>query len=238
MSGHPPAREDERDPYDVASAPPWEDYAYAPEELLEIAADYEAQVIEEGIRDQSLDRARRYLSTNGDAVWLRVDRCLREAALLQAGHPGPSIVVCMTGTELLVRYLLLRPLLAGLIFHDGLAVRLIHDPFRNRQRLDRELLPITCRAWSLDLEGLTLANGVPIWFTLLELWNIRNHAVHRAREVSEAQALGALDCTRGLVDQLLVPLARQVRLKWPDGPWSRGGRRRDPVEEDFEYLGS
>ena len=228
------------DPYDIISdSPPW-----SPEDDVDVdyyldrAAEYEAEVIEEGIREQSEARAARYLSINGTAVWTRVEASLSNAEALHPQHPAPSIVTCGTGTELLVRYLLLRPLLAGLVFHDALAMRLIHDPFKNQQRLDRELLPIACKAWQIDLDNMVLPSGVYIWETLLELVRVRNWSVHRARAVTEAQALGAIHCTRGLVDQLFIPLTERLRLQWPPDGWNWRGQTRDPVESDFEYMGS
>jgi len=55
-------------------------------------------------RQESLRAAaREYLGANGDAVDVRVRRCLEEAgALLASGHPGPALSVTTTAVELMI----------------------------------------------------------------------------------------------------------------------------------------
>src|SRR2546428_13940351 len=67
---------------------------------LDAAMEYELEVIEKGIREQAEDRARTYLSQNGDAVWERIERSLHDAKLLLDLPPGSSLVLSMTAAEL------------------------------------------------------------------------------------------------------------------------------------------
>lgn len=103
--------------------------------------------------------------------------------------------------------------LGGLVFNDGLAERVIHDPFEGRQWLDRELLPIACGAWELSLAELKLEDddSTVVWPTLKSLWAMRDAYVHRADSVSAEAADMALACA-SLLDGLLEPLAVRLRL--------------------------
>ncbi len=167
-----------------------------------------------------------------------MSRCLREASELLPDHPGPSLAVSVTGAEILIRFLVLRPLIAGLVFNSALASRLIDNPFRRRQHLDRDLLPIACEAWEIDLGAIVTKDGLHAWPTLVGAWKVRDDFVHKGDEVSIELARTTTDCLQVLVDDLVVPLAGQLGLKWPNGPWSLDGRTRDPIQAEREVWGS
>jgi hypothetical protein len=233
------------DPYDLGDVlPPWQplyddelydDPSGSPEWSDSAGA---AELVATGIRSEARRRIRRYLAMNGAAVWDRVERSLANAETLHPGHPPSSLVSSVTAAELLIRYLLLRPLIAGLVFETKLAMRLIRDPFGRQHQLDRRLLPAACHAWGIDLDLLRLPNGQHIWVTLESLVEVRNQYVHRAESVTPAQAQGAMDCTQGLVAQVLRPLSKGVGLPWPPTAWTHKGRTHDPVEASFDYMGS
>jgi hypothetical protein len=235
------------DPYELADVWPTyaplyesEEFYVDPDDTAEWGdIDDAASLVAVGIRSEARKRIRRYLAMNGSAVWSRVQRSLAHAERLETNHPASSIVSSITAAELLIRFLLLRPLIAGLVFETRLAMRLIRDPFRRGQHgLDRAILPIACAAWDIDLDGLKLANGQPLWSTYESLVEVRNRYVHRADPVSPAQARGALDCTHGLVASALMPTASRLRLPWPPTAWSVRGRTHDPVEANYDYMGS
>ncbi len=221
------------DPYELAGV--WPAYAplYESEELYDAYdrvewgdVDDAAGLVAGGIRAEARKRIRRYLAMNGASVWDRVERSLATAEVLQSSYPGSSIVSSSTAAELLIRYLLLRPLIAGLVFDTRLAMRLIRDPFRRgQQALDRVMLPAACAAWNIDLESIDLPNGEPLWSTYESLVEVRNRYVHRADPVSQAQAVGGIDCTKGLLTTVLIPTAARLRLPWPP---SSGRKTRSP----------
>jgi ElaB/YqjD/DUF883 family membrane-anchored ribosome-binding protein len=185
---------------------------------LDAAYEYEAGVIEKGIRDQVEQRARDYLSKNGDAVWARIQRAIVEAERLVDEHPGASLVSSMTAAELMVRFMLLRPMLAGLVIDPAIADRLAAEATQGIGARDRKLLPHVCRAWDIDLGGARV-NDRELWPTLGGLWQVRHDAVHRGEAVTVAQAKLALGCAAAVSTELLGPLVAQLRVKWPDGPW-------------------
>ena len=153
-------------------------------------------------------------------------------------YPAASIVAAVTACELIIRFLLLRPLIAGYVFNTKLAMRLVREGYSARTDLDRRLLPDACRAWGLDLDALTLPNGQSLWDSLRLLIEVRNKYVHRAEPVLAEQAEGALDCAEGLIDQMVRPLANRLDLEWPPTSWAHKGRTHDPTEASFDYMGS
>jgi hypothetical protein len=175
---------------------------------------------------------------NGAAVWTRVERSLADAQASSEPYPAGSIVAAVTGAELIIRFLLLRPLIAGLVFNTKLAMRLVREGYSAQMERDRRLLPDACRAWGLDLDGLKLPNGQPLWETLRALIEVRNKNVHRAEPVLREQAVGAIDCAEGLIDQLVRPLSTRLELEWPPAGWTHKGRTYDPVDASFDYMGS
>jgi len=189
---------------------------------LDAAYEYEAEVIEKGLREQAEGRARTYLSQNGDAVWARIERALRGAAAVLDVHAGASLVLSMTAAELTVRFMLLRPLLAGLVVDPGLADYLAADATQGPAGRDRDLLPHVYRAWEIDLVGLRIGESRELWPTYGELWRARHALVHRGDLVVPDQARLAVSCSKALVEQLLVPLAKTLGLGWPEVPWLHG----------------
>ena len=201
-------------------------------------SDDSARIVAKGKSNEARNRVRQYLAMNGAAVWTRVERALADAEATRDLYPASSIVAAITATELAIRFLLLRPLIAGLVFNTKLAMRLVREGYTARTERDRRLLPDACRAWGLDLEGLTLPNGEALWDALRLLTEVRNNYVHRAEPVLPEQAAGALDCAEGLIDQAVRPLASRLALDWPPAGWTHKGRTYDPVEASFDYMGS
>jgi hypothetical protein len=189
------------------------------EASMDAAYEYQTAAIEEGIQNQAEERARAYLSRHGDAVWDRVDPLLIEASALLPAHPGASLTVVITAAELIIRFLLLRPLVGGLVFNDALAERLARDAANGRSARDREILPIVNAAWDLGLERLLLEDGTRAWPLLLDLWRLRDGYVHRGEPVAEASARQAIRCVDQLVVGIVGPLATRLGLAWPAGPW-------------------
>jgi hypothetical protein len=175
---------------------------------------------------------------NGAAVWVRVERSLADATQHHDTHPAASIVAAVTAAELIIRYMLLRPMIAGLVFNTKLAMRLVREGSSVQTARDRSLLPDVCRAWDVELDDLLLPNGQPLWDSLKSLIEVRNRYVHRAEQVGPERARGAIDCAGGLLDQVVEPLAGRLGLEWPPTGLTHKGRTHDPVEASFDYMGS
>ena len=233
------------DPYRIADVfVPWDweeeryGYGLGEDETEWPDRDEPARILAIAKSREARNRVRRYLAMNGAAVWARVERSLAEAHGSRDAYPAGSIVAAVTAAELVIRFLLLRPLVAGLVFNTKLAMTLVREGQSPRTERDRRLLPVACRAWQLDLEALTLPNGQLLWESLRSVIEVRNKHVHRAEPVLREQAAGAIDCAQGLIDQAVRPLSTRFGLEWPPGGWNHGGRTHDPVEASFDYMGS
>jgi len=196
------------------------------------------EILTKGMATQARARLRRYLAMNGAAVWARVEMAIDDARVNVDQHAGGSLVASVTAAELMVRYLLFRPMYASLVFNTKLAMKLVREGPRSPARADRKLLPDVCRAWGFDLDSAVLANGVAIWDALEALVEVRNQYVHRAEPVKPEHARGGIDCVDGLLDQVVKPLVRQAGLTWPPIDWTHNGRTHDPIASTYEYMGS
>jgi hypothetical protein len=117
-----------RDPYrlaDVYLPPELEEYVDFFDEQEWSGTGNDWEVLQKGMTAQAHTRYRQYLAMNGAAVWRRIDRASADARLQREVHPGASIVAAVTAAELLVRFFLVRPMIAGLVFNTRLAMRLV-----------------------------------------------------------------------------------------------------------------
>jgi hypothetical protein len=197
---------------------------YWDDDTADLQSDAEAELIEAGIRERSDDNVRSYLGTYGDAVEARIRKCLNDAeTLAKAGHFGPALVLAATSVELILGHLVLRPLLQGAFLSEEWADILARRITGGRSADDRELLPRVARLWKVDVSGMKLQDGRPLWNTVVgEIWPTRNHFVHRADPVNKAMASSAIEAVRALLNQLVAPIAMKVGLSWPhSGAWAK-----------------
>lgn len=231
-----------QDPYRIADVIVGESWLLNSQEIYEEAewpdADQAEQIVAKAKSVEARNRARQYLAMNGAATWVRIERAMADASASEDEHPAGSIVAAMTASELTIRYLLLRPLLAGLLFNTRLAMRLVREGYERRTDRDRKLLPDVARVWGIDLEAVRLSNGQLLWSSLLSLVEVRNHWVHRAEPVLGEQAVGAFECAEALIASVVRPLAGRLTLDWPPTGWSHKGRTYDPAEAPYDYMGS
>jgi hypothetical protein len=194
-----------------------DDYSYYErEDALE-------QLVQDSLRSISTDSVKQYLGRFGDAVELRVNRYLEMARELSAtGFAEPAVVCALTATELMIRYLLVRPLVQGAFLSDEWAAVLSGRIANARTVEDRRLLPAMLSQWEIDIESLTLADGTYMWASITSaLWPLRNKIVHQGSLASKADASAAIECSEAL--QLLVvhKLAENLGFTLPvTGKWA------------------
>src|SRR5215216_5591484 len=81
---------------------------------LDMAHEYLEEQVQQAFEGRSADSTRFYLGTYGDAVTARVEQAIADSrALLAAGQPGPAITLAATAVELIVGYLVVRPIVQG-----------------------------------------------------------------------------------------------------------------------------
>jgi hypothetical protein len=93
---------------------------YAEQEAREQAYyDGLEEIFQEGLKSQAKEAVKSYLGRYGDAVDQRVLACITEAkVLLKHGHFGPSLCAAAIAVELMIRFMLVRPLVQGAFLSD------------------------------------------------------------------------------------------------------------------------
>ncbi|MCZ6551144.1 MAG: hypothetical protein ACE10F_09890 [Candidatus Methylomirabilales bacterium] len=182
--------------YDPAEHMSQEELDDLAREAQEAERDYEADLIRQALRTISKDAAKGYLTKYGDAVDTRIQTCLGQAKRLMAtNHPGPALTLAASALEIMIRFLLLRPLVQGAFLSDKWAAILAARVTGGRTAEDREMLPAILREWGLDLNKVRTASGVFVWpFIVDRLWSLRNGFVHRFDPVATDAAAQAVEC--------------------------------------------
>lgn len=198
------------------------------DDYWEYAADAaREEFIEESLKGISHENARIYLGTYGDAVDIRVQGCLKEAEeLLALGYGGPALCSAATAIELMVRYLLLRPLIQGAFLSDEWAALLVRRVVSGRSSDDRSLLPAVLRQWGIDISMFRTDSGVAVWEYLLnQLWPARNMFTHRGDHPERAVVANAIECAQHFRKDIVGSLASkfgftlEVTGKWCEVRW-------------------
>ena len=188
--------------------------------------DYEEETAIEEFLEESLtaiseENARSYLGTYGDVIEQRVSacRCLAEK-LCGDGYYGPAITVATTAMELIIRFMLLRPLVQGAFLSDEWSEILSSRATRARTSEDRELLPSVLRQWGVDPDSFTLTSGSGLWQSVSEIWPKRDRIVHQGEEGTRDEAMMAIECAAILHETIVHGIASrlgftlQVTGKW------------------------
>lgn len=188
---------------------------------LDASHEYIADEIRQAFEGRSVESARAYLGTYGDAVTARVRGAIEEAtALLESGHPGPATLLAHTAVELTIGYLVVRPIVQGAFLSDQWAAVLTDQIVRDAPGERGRVLRLIADAWDLRLEDSRLADGASAWGVFTgQITPARNAFVHRAEPVSPELAKRATACAEALLDGLVGPLAKGVGMDWPTHPW-------------------
>ena len=144
--------------YDEEEAQDEDDkWSYEGEQEARMAAYYDEleRLFQEGLKTQAKEAVRSYLGRYGDAVDQRVLARLAETkVLLTHGHFGPSLCAAAIAVELMIRFMLVRPLVQGAFLSDEWAGILTGRIVTGRTAGDRELVPALLRQWGLDVTNV------------------------------------------------------------------------------------
>lgn len=188
---------------------------------LDMAHEYLEGEVRQAFEGRSADSTRAYLGTYGDAVTARVEQAIVDArALLASGQPGSATTLAATAVELIVGYLVVRPIVQGAFLSDQWAGVLTEQILGGRTDEARRLLPIIAKAWDLDLDKAVLPDQRPVWgYFIGSVIPVRNAFVHRAEPVTLEVATLAIECAHVLLGALVVAVGRSVGMNWPAHPW-------------------
>ena len=193
------------------------DYDYEREQ------EYLEEFLQESLRGISEDNAKSYLGKYGDAVDVRVLGCLYEAEeLVGLGYTGPALCLAATAIELMIRFLLLRPLVQGAFLSDEWAAILVRRVTSGRSSEDRKLLPAVLRQWGIDITTVRTDSGIALWeYVVAQLWPARNKVVHSADRPERETVGAAIECARHFRKEIVGSLASKLGFTLETtGKWS------------------
>lgn len=175
------------------------------------------------------DNVRGYLGTYGDAVEERVRQSILESKkLFELNYWGPSLTLSVTVIEILIRFLILRPLVQGAFLSEEWAEILSKRVATGRSAEDRELLPAILRQWKIEITTIKTKSNQPLWEKIQSLIKKRNDFVHAGEEVNEREAQEGLEAAQTLVDEIIAPIAEKFGFSISgEGKWHRGGSNYD-----------
>jgi hypothetical protein len=130
---------------------------------------------------------------------------LSEANDLVVEHPTASLIMGVAATETLLKIVLLKPVVHGLVHSESIA-DLVSDLVMKHTSLDRYkklLFSILAEHGGVDLDAYK-REGSPksLWTEVKHLQEIRNAAVHRAEPCRAEDARDAISCGTALLTDI------------------------------------
>jgi len=181
------------------------------------------QMIDDIHKSQSQEPAKRMLGTIGDAMEIRINNCLQLAEeLLEKEFPGPSLVSTATAGELLIRFMILRPLIAGAFLSEDWEAILTEKIATGRSSEDRRILPDVLSQWGISIESIQTSSNVKVWeFLRSQLWKTRDEFVHKGETPSRDFVITSLECIKCFKETALNQIASKLGFTLAEtGKWS------------------
>jgi len=168
--------------------------------------------IDESIQEISENSIRNYLGTYGDAIEKRINTCLTRAEELhRLEYYGSAITLSATAIELIIRFMLVRPLIQGAFLSDEWAEILTDRITTERTACDRKLLISIAKQRGIDITIIKLPDGQKLWESLLNMvWKKRNDFVHKGSLVTEKETLIGINCAKTLMTEVVYPIAKRL----------------------------
>lgn len=181
------------------------------------------EFLENSINEIAKDNVRWYLGTYGDAVEERVRQCVKEAKkLFKLNFWGPSLTLSVTAIEILIRYMVLRPLVQGAFLSEEWAEILTKRIATGRSAEDRKLLPVILRQWEIDITIIKTKSNNPLWETIQTLIKTRNDFVHSGEAIQEHEACKGLEAVDSLFKDIIAIIADKLGFSLTEtGTWHR-----------------
>jgi hypothetical protein len=185
---------------------------YADEARIQAHYDELDRRFHQEVKNQANEAVKSYLGRNGDAVDQRVIASIAEAkALLEHKHFGPALCAAAIAVELMIRYMLIRPLLQGAFLSDEWADILTDRIVTDKAGRDSHLVPIVLRQWGLDVTSVrSRTSKVPVWqWIMMHLIKGRNNYLHWYNPVAGNTAVIGIECAEAFRYEIVGALAKQ-----------------------------
>ena len=179
---------------------------------------YEEEFLDGSLKRIQESNIREYLWRFGKDIEQRVSECIRQALELHdLGYYGPAIVLSSTAIEMVLGYLLLRPLVQGAVLSEEWADILVERISNSRRLADFKILQRILMKWGIDLKNLCLASGAGLWSTMMSVREKRNRVVHRGELLPTAESMMvskvSVESVRILLAEVVQPIAVTLGFK-------------------------
>jgi hypothetical protein len=129
----------------------------------------------------------------------------------QSGFPRYAVVGAVTAIELIIRFMLVRPLLQGAFLSDNWAQLLVKHITAGKTVQERDILPSMLEIYGIRIKELKLSDGSTYWKTLIEtVIRKRNRITHDGETATPQEAEIALECVAILRDKVVSEIARKM----------------------------
>src|SRR5216684_5102359 len=178
------------------------------------------------IKNLSEEPIREFLGTYGDAIDARLDNTLAMARYAsQSGFPRYAVVGAVTAIELIMRYMLVRPLLQGAFLSDSWAKIFAKHIIQGQmaQAQERQLLPSVLSMYDIKIEDLKLSDGCALWKTFVTKIVLKRNAImHEVDDATPAEAQLALECANTLRRVVVAQIGKKMGFDLEkNGAWHK-----------------
>ena len=182
-----------------------------------------AEFIEISLEQIAQDNVRSYLGVHGDAVEKRVRQCILESKKLNdSNFWGPSLSLSITAIEIIIRFMILRPLVQGAFLSEEWAEILSKRIAKGRSAEDRKILPSILHQWGIDITKIKTNSNELLWEIIKNLIQTRHDFVHSGAEVKEQDARKGLEAADSLITNVIYPISEKLGFTLTEtGKWHK-----------------
>ncbi len=163
---------------------------YIEDNQPELAEQFYEQNREQAIEDFRVERLQQFYSENPNVAEKALN-CLNYATALLPTFPRASLVFSASSTEITMKYVLLRPILAGFIHDEDLAAIIVKETtdLRKGSEITNFLARILEQYGHFSLKKFKRhAMQQTYWEEIIDLAKLRNRVVHLGEDVTAADA--------------------------------------------------
>jgi len=128
-----------------------------------------------------------------------------------SGYHRHAIVSAVTAIELIIRFMLIRPLIQAAFLSEEWADLLTHRIAAGRTDEDRKILPHVLEFHGIKLKDLKLSDGTLLWDTITKaMYPKRHRIVHTGESAVAKDAKIAIECAKMLREKVVLPVAEKM----------------------------
>lgn len=177
----------------------------------ELYPDHKTQAIEEF----TAERLKSYYVNNPDVMRPAIDALQEGKALLSGQHYAASLIFFVSAIELLLKATLLKPVVYGLVHHEGLADVIVRATLSQSgfDRYEDLLAKLFDRLVKLDVRAVCRDNSsTKLLSECRQLQKIRNNVVHKGAKGNETDARLAHTVSIATYELIVSPMLRNLGL--------------------------